>query len=98
MLIAPMLAAETKPLSRSERKQLTAKLTDRYRQFILDVEPILTTVNLTTEQAGAELRVDRVDGDVGRAVAAEHAEGVQVDLPPFDQWTVPPTEKRGVRS
>ncbi len=44
LLVAiPVVAAETKPLSRSERKQATAKLAERYRQFLLDVEPILST-------------------------------------------------------
>jgi Ca-activated chloride channel family protein len=45
---APMLAAETKPLSRTERKQLTAKLSDRYRQFLADVEPIVSTAERDT--------------------------------------------------
>ncbi|MGN6183398.1 MAG: VWA domain-containing protein [Thermoanaerobaculia bacterium] len=30
-----------KPLSRSERKELTAKLTEKHRQFLMDVEPII---------------------------------------------------------
>ncbi len=30
-----------KPLSRSERKELTAKLTEKHRGFLLDVEPII---------------------------------------------------------
>jgi Ca-activated chloride channel homolog len=39
---APLLADELKPLSRSERKERTAKLADRYREFLLEVEPILS--------------------------------------------------------
>ncbi|HEX7832693.1 MAG TPA: VWA domain-containing protein [Thermoanaerobaculia bacterium] len=47
---------EPKPLSRGERKELTAKLLDRHRQFLLDVEPIIqprerdTFLRLETEQ------------------------------------------------
>jgi len=42
LIATPELAAETKALSRSERKQLTAKLSDHYRQFLADVEPIIS--------------------------------------------------------
>jgi GWxTD domain-containing protein len=42
LVATPLLAAETKPLSRAERKQLTAKLSDSYRQFLADVEPIIS--------------------------------------------------------
>jgi len=34
-------AQEYKPLSRGERKELTAKLSEKHRQFLLDVEPII---------------------------------------------------------
>ena len=34
-------AAEEKPLSRSERKERIAKLTEQHRQFLADVEPII---------------------------------------------------------
>ena len=52
---APMLAAETKPLSRSERKQLTAKLSERYRQYLADVEPI---ISVTERDAFLRLETD----------------------------------------
>ena len=42
LLAAPLVADEPKPLSRTERKQLTAKLAERYRDFLADVEPILS--------------------------------------------------------
>ena len=48
LITTPMPAAETKPLSRSERKQLTAKLSDEYRQFLLDVEPIVSPAERDT--------------------------------------------------
>jgi Ca-activated chloride channel family protein len=35
-------------LSRSERKERTAKLTERHRQFLADVEPIISTVERDT--------------------------------------------------
>ncbi|HET8774366.1 MAG TPA: VWA domain-containing protein [Thermoanaerobaculia bacterium] len=43
LVAAPSLVAdEAKPLDRSERKQRTAALADRYREFLADVEPILS--------------------------------------------------------
>lgn len=41
LAVSAAAADETKPLSRSERKELTAKLTEKHRQFLLDVEPII---------------------------------------------------------
>jgi len=45
---APLLADEIKPLSRSERKERTAKLSERHRQFLADVEPIASTAERDT--------------------------------------------------
>ena len=45
---APLLADEIKPLSRSERKERTAKLSESYRQFLADVEPIASTAERDT--------------------------------------------------
>ena len=38
---APVIADESKPLSRRERKDKTAALNDEHRQFLIDVEPIM---------------------------------------------------------
>jgi Ca-activated chloride channel family protein len=38
---APAFAAEIQPLTRAERKERTAKLPEKHRQFLLEVEPIL---------------------------------------------------------
>ena len=38
---APPTVAEEKPLSKRERKDAVAKLSEVHRQFLLDVEPIL---------------------------------------------------------
>ncbi|HET8796712.1 MAG TPA: GWxTD domain-containing protein, partial [Thermoanaerobaculia bacterium] len=38
---APFAQDAPKPLSRSERKELTAKLSEKHRQFLIDVEPII---------------------------------------------------------
>jgi Ca-activated chloride channel family protein len=48
LICIPALAGETKALSRSERKQLTAKLSERYRQFLADVEPIVSPAERDT--------------------------------------------------
>ena len=47
------LAAEIKPLTRAERKERTAKLTDEHRQFLADIEPILSD-----QERDAFLRLD----------------------------------------
>ena len=44
----PSFAAEIKPLTRAERKELTAKLPDRYRQFLADVEPVVSVAERDT--------------------------------------------------
>jgi len=38
---APSFAAEQKPLTKRERKDLIAKLDEKHRQFLIDVEPII---------------------------------------------------------
>ena len=38
---APSFAEQTKPLTRREQKDRIAKLPDRHRQFLMDVEPIM---------------------------------------------------------
>ncbi len=45
---APLLADEPKPLSRRERKDKVAELKDAYRQFLIEVEPIITTAERDT--------------------------------------------------
>ena len=40
-LASPSFAAEEKPLTRREQKDRIAKLADRHRQFLMDVEPII---------------------------------------------------------
>jgi Ca-activated chloride channel family protein len=50
---APLFAADPPPLSRRERKDRIAKLPDTHRQFLLDVEPILTDI-----ERDAFLRLD----------------------------------------
>jgi len=47
------IAAEIKPLTRAERKERTAKLPDQHRQFMADVEPILSE-----QERDAFLRLD----------------------------------------
>jgi Ca-activated chloride channel family protein len=44
----PTFAAEPQPLSRRERKERTAKLSDVHRQFLLDVEPIMVEAERDT--------------------------------------------------
>ncbi|MEO8382564.1 MAG: VWA domain-containing protein [Acidobacteriota bacterium] len=53
LLAISAIAAETKPLTRAERKERTAKLGDPDRQFLADVEPILSEV-----ERDAFLRLD----------------------------------------
>ncbi|HKR65013.1 MAG TPA: VWA domain-containing protein [Thermoanaerobaculia bacterium] len=45
---APSFAAEQAPLTRRERKDRIAKLSEKHRQFLLDVEPILTPAERDT--------------------------------------------------
>ncbi|MCU1244411.1 MAG: hypothetical protein JWN02_321, partial [Acidobacteria bacterium] len=40
--------APVRALSRTERKELTAKLSEAHRQFLLDVEPVINWVELDT--------------------------------------------------
>lgn len=43
ILAVPSFAAEEKPLTRAERKERTAALSDKYRGFLADVEPVIST-------------------------------------------------------
>lgn len=45
---AAAFAAETKPLTRSERKERTAKLSEQHRQFLADVEPVISDLERDT--------------------------------------------------
>ena len=45
---APIIADDAKPLSRRERKDKTAALSDAHRQFLIDVEPIINQAERDT--------------------------------------------------
>jgi Ca-activated chloride channel family protein len=46
--VAPYVSADVKKLSRSERKERIKNLSDKYRQFLTDVEPIMQPDELDT--------------------------------------------------
>ncbi|MDQ6799341.1 MAG: VWA domain-containing protein [Acidobacteriota bacterium] len=46
--VAPYISADTRKLSRSERKERIKNLSDKYRQFLTEVEPILQPEELDT--------------------------------------------------
>jgi hypothetical protein len=47
-IAVPSFAAEQAPMTKRERKDRIARLTEKHRQFLLDVEPILTATERDT--------------------------------------------------
>src|SRR6266516_2648181 len=46
--VAPYVSADVRKLSRSERKERIKNLSDKYRQFLTEVEPIMQPEELDT--------------------------------------------------
>jgi Ca-activated chloride channel homolog len=96
LLAIPALAAETKPLTRAERKERLAKISEEHRRFLAEVEPIISTterdtfLRLDTEpQRDAFIedfwrRRDIAAGTTGHAARAEYQERVATVREQFD--------------